>query len=66
MLVLAGHVVAFDAAVPSYVSGLSLADCAYPGRDIGMVVTPRGTGAVRPRADGTSVQAGLTVSEPEA
>ena len=42
----------------SYVSGLSLADCVYSGRNVGMAVTAPGAAAALARVDGGSGQAG--------
>ena len=50
----------------SYVSGLSLADCIYSGRNVGMVFTATGAADVMARADGASGQTGVTEREPGA
>lgn len=48
----------------SYVSGLSLADCVYSGRNVGMAITAPGAG-VRAGADGTSGPAAVTAPKTE-
>jgi 3-oxo-5alpha-steroid 4-dehydrogenase len=50
----------------SYVSGLSLADCVYSGRNVGMVVTASGAAVAMVSVDGASGQAAVPERDPGA
>ncbi|MGP8063438.1 MAG: hypothetical protein ACLP5O_12920 [Acidimicrobiales bacterium] len=50
----------------SNVRRMSLAECVFSGRDVGMAVTAPSAAALGARADGASGQAGVAGREPRA